>query len=71
MQKGNHMTDKADFVTQQECEDRRDKVETLITQEQLRTTVMETKMNDLLWLLRAIAVAVIGQAVAYVYSIVR
>ena len=65
------MADKADFVTQQECEDRRDKVETLITQEQLRTTVIETKMNDLLWLLRAIAVAVIGQAVAYVYSIDR
>jgi len=60
-----------DYVTQRECEERRDKIEELITEEKLRTTVIETKMSELLWLLKAIAVAVIGQAIAYVYSIIR
>ena len=60
-----------DYVTQRECEERRDKIEELITEEKLRTAVIETKMSELLWLLKAIAVAVIGQAIAYVYSIIR
>ena len=61
----------SNFVTQQECEDRRDKLEELITAENLRTTIIETKMGEIVWWMRTIAASVVSVAVAYVYSIVK
>lgn len=59
------------YVTQKECGERRDQITELITTERLKAAVIETKLNAIVWITSAIALAVISAAVTYVFSVLK
>ena len=57
-----------DYVTKEDCDKKMDKLEEIITQQTIRTTVMETKFDMVMKIMSVIAVATITSAIATVFS---
>lgn len=57
-----------DYVTKEDCDKKMDKLEEIIAQQTIRTTVMETKFDMVMKIMSVIAVATITSAIATVFG---
>lgn len=55
------------FVTRQECQRQTDAFESKLTKDLVRLAVIETKLNQIMWLLTAVGGAVITMLVKMVF----
>ena len=55
------------FVTRQECQKQTDSFETKLNKDLVRLAVIETKLNQIMWLLTAVGGAVITMLVKMIF----